>query len=382
MKKILFIAFAVISLALPSCIYNDEKPNPILPKFTTLEPQDISYKSVVLRGLVGTEKDYDDSETNTYRQSIKVKFIISDNARFDPEGWISETNVGNADLGKVFTSTFFGLEADKTYYYKMVYGEDSQSIEDVDFLWNVVSFKTPDHTVMKVGNAKLAGTNTYTNSYNCNIVLTSGTMSGKKEEYLKCEGYNGFVNPEILVKASGVKGTIYSFVGYSKDYGFVGYDLNKPSSASSPRVVDTETIYFERINPYWGLYVGCSDNFETTQELYPTMAEIKIILNSSKLGAVNQVFLKDLTKSNKLFYSGWLNLSTGKWVKNEESINSNYLTVVEDSEKTGNYRAFNFYMPPLEFDNNELMFSSSAGNLILPSGSWEAGKQYTYTIRD
>lgn len=133
-----------LSLSLSSCIYQDEKPEPILPKFTTLPATDVTERRATLNAIVGDKSDYNEDSENEYSwRSLRGAFVYSTSKDFEVS-W--STNAVDVTVGKQYSITLDYLEPNTTYYYKFVYTGSKYSTnlpeDDVNYLWNVESFKT------------------------------------------------------------------------------------------------------------------------------------------------------------------------------------------------------------------------------------------------
>lgn len=121
----------------------DEKPHPILPKYTTLPASDVSESYATLNAIVGDVSDYDeDSEDDYTWRSLRGVFVYSTSKDFEN---YSTTNTVKVVIGQQCSQPIYGLESNTTYYYKFVYSSNYSSQmagEDLDYLWNVESFKT------------------------------------------------------------------------------------------------------------------------------------------------------------------------------------------------------------------------------------------------
>lgn len=141
MKRFLYLSIVFISLCLSSCMNEDDKPKPILPKFTTLEATDITDQSALLHGIIGEKSNNQDSEENTSKTNIYGMFVYSTSKDFET---YSTTPSREITVGEEFSYSVY-LEPKTTYYYKFVYAKRKSSNapeKDVDYLWNVVSFTT------------------------------------------------------------------------------------------------------------------------------------------------------------------------------------------------------------------------------------------------
>lgn len=292
-----------------------------------------------------------------------------------------------------------GLEAETKYYARpFVMDGENRKITG-----NIIEFTTtaPIQKNLTIGRARNPYTKELLYGFSCNIQLTSGTISGQPERYDKLyvsfdrdnsERSNvyvydydkGVITSNIKVWNRGVEGMIYAYAIIN------GFTKEGCSASSEQRTLDDiNVLYFNEIETYYfgGYACGTTSSFDSEIQLKPTEAEIIVEVRNYKRNGI-YVHLNNIGDADKVFTSGWLDLSTGIWKKDQEQndkiMNENRfgVCVVEDSEQTGSTRVYAFYHPPIEFGDNELQLSIAPGEgrTILPAGKWEAGKSYRYII--
>ena len=279
-----------------------------------------------------------------------------------------------------------GLESETKYYARpFVMDGENRKITG-----NVIEFTTtaPIQKNLTIGRARNPYTKELKLGFSCNIQLTSGTISGQPEryDYLQAtfdrdNAEFSTLEPNIKVWNRGIEGIIYA-------YGCVNAYENEGLTPSNQCTDDINVLYFNDMKTYyyWGWVCGTSSSFDSEIQLNPTEAEIIVEIKNCT-GVNTFLYLNNIGDADKVFAAGWLDLSTGIWKKDQEK-NDKIMNekkrlgvcVVEDGENTYSTRTFAFYHPPVEFGDNELQLSTYYRSTPLPSGKWEAGKSYKYTI--
>lgn len=288
-------------------------------------------------------------------------------------------------------------------------GGDNDSIDEPDI---PIESTNPSETGLTVGTAKYNGQNI--DYYYLNLALNSGTISGQPEYYMGLKAQKSSDNEDIYTLSPNVKvwdnmsisGESYVYgwlssgttISVSPVTGYVGgAGSHKPSDSTTwyPNTTDEiNKIYFNFKKDYGGgstsdFVYGSTQDLSKSVELKSAMA--KIVLHFTTTLQLNgngwfSTYIYNYKDENVLPLAGWLDISTGEWTMDNETVlsqetsvfSASYLVIVTESLSSTK----TFYIPPMEFSDNVLFanFTGYKNDLTFPASKWEAGKTYDYSV--